>query len=246
MRKPHLFRQRPPGGVVRGTPQRFGRHFTTRLRSADHGLLIEARFVYDWQPLDPPGGVILHGDAVARSMLTDLAAASAAVYPVLLADTAEAAINRELSHEIRTDPRLSVSGLVTLAVSEDTLLAATRRTVAAEHEHVREASRTTRLEALRRLLLDEKLGLVWWIDRYADLQFAAGDPSAKIASVITAFQLATDALRIDVAGNQPDDRTVVRARFEEILAVLDDPQTTRRAADLLEHILRTFAPQTSR
>ncbi|MFG3242155.1 hypothetical protein [Streptomyces sp. NPDC048157] len=246
MRRSLEFRRRAIGEGVRAPSKRFGRHFTTRLRSADHGLLIEARFDYGWKPLTPPGVALLHGDAVARSILTDIAAASAADYPVLLVDAAEAAINRQLSHEICIDPRLSVSGHATLNVTEDTRLAATRRTVAAEHEHVREASLITRLENLRRLVLDQRLGLVWWIDRYADLQFAAGDPGAKMASVIRAFQLATDALCIDTAQNDPDDRTVIRARMEEILALLSDPQTTIRAADLLGHILHTFDPHTSR
>jgi hypothetical protein len=216
--------------------------FSARLSSADHGLFFEAHFRYDWKSVSSQEGLIFHGDAVARTLLREKAAALTADYPVLSADAAESAVNRALSEGIRADPRITVTGHITLAVSEHTLRTATHRAEAAESEYLREASRTARLEMLRAIMLDQGLGLVWWVDRYADLQFAAGDPRAKAESVIAAFRLVTEALRSDTARSQPDENAIIRARVEEILLALSDPQTSKRAADLLETILHTLAP----
>lgn len=140
-----------------------------------------------------------------------------------MADTAETAGNRVLSEEICDDQRLRVTGRVTVVVAEDTLLAARRRSEAAEQHRVEEAAHVSRLEVLRDLLLDGGLGLVWWIDRYADLQFSAGDPKTKTESVIGAFRLVTDALHADTTFSQHDKNALMRARVEELLGAFHNP-----------------------
>ncbi|MFD0032111.1 hypothetical protein ACFVJK_28300 [Streptomyces sp. NPDC127172] len=215
--------------------------FPTRLESADRGLYFSASFTYEWH-LVPDTAPLLHGNAVAQTLLRDVAAPTAERYDVLADDAAQAAINSDLSHEIRTDPRLVVSGHVTLSVTEVMSAAARQRHHAAEQLRTQEALTTAQLEILRERLLDRGLGLVWWVDRYADLQFAAGDPADKAASVVKAFTALTDALRAQRFLALPDERSVIRARVEELLSCLEDPVTGKRAADLLEEIVRTLAP----
>lgn len=109
-----------------------------------------------------------------------------------------------------------------MVVTKDTLLAARRRNEAAERHRVEETAHVARLEVLRDLLLDPGLGLVWWIDRYADLQFSAGDPKSKTESVLGPFRLVTDTLRADSASGRRDVKTL-RARVEELLSTLSGP-----------------------
>lgn len=239
--RPRLFRRRDAGSAGQET-RPFGRTFSAQLPSADHGLYFDVRFAYDWAPEPSPQAPLLHGDAVARSLLTDHATKALCTYPVLMADTAETAVNRVLSEEIRDDERLRVTGRCTVVVGEDTLLAARRRSEAAERHRVEGAAHVARLEVLRDLLLDGGLGLVWWIDRYADLQFSAGDPKAKTESVIGAFQLVTDALHADAALGRHDENALLRARVEELLGAFHDPSTRSRAMDLLETVLDLLAP----
>ncbi|WP_159073448.1 hypothetical protein [Streptomyces sp. RTd22] len=203
------------------------------------------RFAYDWTPEAPQQAPLLHGDAVARSLLTEHAAKALCTYPILMAETAETAVNRRLSEEIRDDERLRVTGRSTVIVEEDTLLAARRRSEAAERHRVEGAAQVARLEVLRDLLLDGGLGLVWWIDRYADLQFSAGDPKAKTESVIGAFRLLTDALHADAAFGRHDENALMRARVEELLNAFHDPSTRSRAMDLLETVLSLLAPESA-
>ncbi|WP_413811282.1 hypothetical protein [Streptomyces sp. OE57] len=162
-----------------------------------------------------------------------------------MADTAETAVNHMLSEEIRDDQRLCVTGGVTVVVTEDTLLAACRRSEAAERHRVEEAAHIARLEVLRDLLLDGGLGLVWWIDRYADLQFSAGDPKSKTESVLGAFRLVSDALHADAAFGQGDENVLMRARIEELLDAFRNPDTRMRAMDLLETVLSLLTPESA-
>ncbi|WP_262698684.1 MULTISPECIES: hypothetical protein [Streptomyces] len=203
------------------------------------------RFYYDWTPMASQQAPLLHGDAVARSLLTDHATKVLCGHPILMADTAETAVNRILSEEIRDDQRLCVAGGVTVVVTEDTLLAACRRNEAAERHRVEKAAHVARLEVLRDLLLDGGLGLVWWIDRYADLQFAAGDPKSKTESVLGAFRLVSDALHADAAFIQGDENALMRARVEELLDAFRNPDTRMRAMDLLETVLSLLAPESA-
>ncbi|MGW2330218.1 hypothetical protein ACWC5C_31300 [Streptomyces sp. NPDC001700] len=240
--RPRLFRRRD-AGPARQETRPFGRTFSAQLPSADHGLYFDVRIAYDWTAESSRQVPLLNGDAVARSLLTDHAGEALRTYPILMADTAETAVNRVLSEEIRDDQRLCVTGRGTVVVTEATLLAARRRSEAAERYRVEEAAHVARLEGLRDLLLDGGLGLVWWIDRYADLQFSAGNPKVKTESVLGAFQLVTDALRADAASGQHDEDALMRARVEELLGAFHDPSTRLRAMDLLESVLNLLAPE---
>lgn len=236
------FRRKRSGGTQRG----WGRtelSFPTVLDSADRGLHFEATCTYSWEPADTDTAPLLYGDAAARTLLRDAAAATAIGHPVLRPADAEAAINAELSDGIRTEPRLVVRGTVTLRVSDEVLTAAHRRVRLTEEQHEKEVVETARLEALRERLLDRGLGLAWWIDRFADVQYVAGDPAARTTSVIQAYRTLADALRAESIDVQADDKSVIRARVEELLAVLEDPTTGKRAANLLEEVIRTLAPE---
>ncbi|MFF1688625.1 MULTISPECIES: hypothetical protein [unclassified Streptomyces] len=224
--------------------QRWGKSaaiFLTRLESADRGLCFEARFTYEWQPVAGTGP-LLHGDAVAQTLMGGAAAAVARGYEIFSLGAAQAAVNASLSREISADPRLLVTGLADLTITEETAAAARGRRQAVEHLRAEEAVTTEQLEILRERLLDHRLGLAWWIHRYADLQFAAGDPAAKAEAVVSAFETLTRAMRADRADALPDGKSMIRARVEELLTALEDPATAQRAADLLEVIIRTLLP----
>ncbi len=124
------------------------------------------------------------------------------------------------------------------------IVAAGRREEAAREQRIAEAAETARLELLRERLLDRRLGPVWWVDRYADLQFATGDPATKTASVLTAFDRLAVALRRDEVRNtegQGVEVAVLRARAGELLAALEDPSTRERAGHLLETVVALFS-----
>ncbi|MGY1435257.1 hypothetical protein [Streptomyces sp. LHW50302] len=217
-----------------------GTRFITRLESANHGLYFEARITYGWQRV-PEQGPLLYGDEVARSLLRDLASRICADYPVLLNREAQDAVNAELGQPICGDPRLEVTGRVRLSVADHTVAIARRRVEAAEQQRLAEAAETARLEILRERLLDQHLGPVWWVDRYADLQFATGDPKQKTKSVLDAYELIADLLRrTDPERRADDEMAALRARASELLATLEDPATRKRAGNLLEAMVATF------
>lgn len=217
-----------------------GTRFVTRLESADHGLYFEARITYSWQRL-PEQGSLLYGDEVARSLLRDLASDICANYPVLLNREAQDAVNAELGQPVCDDPRLKVTGGVRLSVADHTVAIAQRRVEAAEKQRLAAVAETARLELLRERLLDQHLGPVWWVDHYADLQFATGDPKQKTQSVLDAFELITDVLRRTGPKRRGDDEmAALRARASELLATLEDPATRKRAGNLLEAMASTF------
>lgn len=215
--------------------------FPTLLESADRGLCFDARFKYEWNPVAGTGP-LLHGDAVAQTLIGSAAVAVTKRYGIFSVGAAQAAVNSALSREISVDPRLLVTGVAALSITEETAAAARGRRQAVERLQAEEAVTTEQLEILRERLLDHRLGLAWWIDHYADLQFAAGDPAAKAEAVVSAFETLTRALRADRADAVPDEKSMIRARVEELLTTLEDPATGQRAADLLEVIIRTLMP----
>ncbi|WP_189038156.1 hypothetical protein [Streptomyces daqingensis] len=216
--------------------------FPTHLESAESNLNFEAIFTYSWR-CSTDQGALLHGDEVARTLLRDAAAEVTGRYNLLLIKEAQDAVNSRLSEEIDSDPRLVVSGRVQLSASEQMLASAHQRAVAARDLQVSEAAETARLEVLRERLLDKRLGPVWWIDRFADLQFSTGDPASKAESVLQAFHLMVGVIRTEAAQVQTDEISVVRARVNELLSSLEAPETRKRAADLLETVIHTLAPE---
>ncbi|MEU8892306.1 hypothetical protein [Streptomyces sp. NPDC048442] len=236
-----MFRRRKSDGSESRGWGRPGRSFPTRLESADRGLCFDALFTYHWVQDQAPGTTLVHGDAVARSLLRDRAAAVVRDCPLGLPADAEAAVNSVLSAEIRTDPRLVITGSVRLGVAEADLLRVRQREQAAEQLRLAAAVESARLEILRVTLLDRRLGIAWWIDKYADLQFATGDPAAKAASVLEAFHTLETAMRGDAARAEPDEASVIRGYVEQLLATLADPASGKRAIELLETVLRTLS-----
>lgn len=219
--------------------------FPTRLESADRGLHFDARFSYEWRPADE-NVPLLHPDAVAQTLLRDAAAPVCTRHEIFSCGAAQAAVNSVLAHELCVDPRIVVRGRVSLSITEAAASAARQRHQAIEALRTEEAATTMKLEILRDRLLDRGLGLAWWVDRYADLQFAAGDPEGKAQSIVKAFGVVTDALRADRSSALQDERSMIRARTEELLTALEDPVTAQRAAALLEEIVRTLTPASTR
>jgi hypothetical protein len=238
MREPRFGRRRIK---VRSETHGLRRSFCARLPSADHGLFFHARFAYGWEQEPSSSTALLHGDAVARSLLTTRVADALVGYPVLMAETAEDMANRALSTDIRDDARLSVSGHVVVSVPKDTLAVARGRIRAAEVHRIGAAGHVARLEALREILLDRTLGPVWWVDRFADLQFAAGDPKAKTESVLEALRLVTEVLRADGEPARHGENALIKARIEELISAFQDPDTRPRMTGLLESVLGFFA-----
>lgn len=216
----------------------------TRLASADSGLYFDVRITYEWGSF-PEQAPVLHGDEVARSLLYEAAAVRCAKYPAPQAREAQDSVNALLSESVRTDERMVISGRAQVCTTDEYLALARRREVMAHEQRMAEAAETVRLESLRERLVDQRLGPVWWIDRYADLQFATGDPAAKMTSVLTAFDLLAVALRRGDAAYADDDNAVLRARVGELLATLEDPATRKQAANVLETALTVLVSTTS-
>ncbi|MEU3140114.1 hypothetical protein ABZ645_12155 [Nocardiopsis alba] len=231
------FRRRR-GKVNTNEKGELNRKFSISIESADRGLCFEANFNYQWRIREDNEGRVLNPDAVARSLLADAVREKVSAHPVLHTNEAEWAANHQLSKQIITDRRLLVTGQVRLrtlpAVEEE----ARARIAAANHARLQEAAETARLEVLRDRLLTQGLGLVWWIDRYADSQFASGDPGEKTASVVEAFKTLTHALRQDSAQANSDAAALLRARMEELLTVLENPELASILEELIAYLSR--------
>ncbi|MFI7246486.1 hypothetical protein [Streptomyces qinglanensis] len=218
--------------------------YLTRFESADTGLHFEAQISCSWQQVQES---LLYGDEAARSLIREAAAPVCRAYPVLLTAEAQDAVNARLSGGIRDDPRLVVHGEVRLIVAEHTRKQALRRMEVAEAQRLREAAETARLEAVRERLTDRRLGPVAWTERYADLQFATGDPAAKMQSVLAAYDAIAQWLRsTDPESAGPPGGAALRARASELIAVLEDPARQEHAAQLLDAALSVFQPKPDR
>ncbi|WP_143173410.1 hypothetical protein [Nocardiopsis flavescens] len=213
------------------------RKFSILIESADRGLYFEAKFDYEWRIREENQDKILNPDAVARSLLADAVRGKVAAHPVLHTNEAEWAANRQLSKPIVTDERLLITGQVRLWTPPTVAEEARVRTAAANRVRLQEAAETARLDALRDRLFSQDLGLVWWIDRYADSQFTDGDPAEKTASAVRAFKTLTHALRQDSMRENPNDTALLRARMEELITVLENP----KLASILEELIAFLA-----
>ncbi|MFD8482311.1 hypothetical protein [Kitasatospora sp. NPDC059673] len=184
--------------------------------------------------------------ALARSLLRAEAERVSRTFPPLDTVEAEDAVNASLAAPVTTDPRLTISGMVRLGLDAETTEFARQEDLAERRIWLDEQRETARLIALRERLANDALGLTWWIDKYADLQFATGDPEIKAEAVIKAFTAIRAALRREQIELMPNQRDVVSARVDELLTALEDPDTGARAAGLLEqlvHILHSDAHQ---
>ncbi|MFJ8437098.1 hypothetical protein ACIQ9P_37965 [Kitasatospora sp. NPDC094019] len=190
----------------------------------------------------------VHPHALARSLLRVEAERVSRRFPPLETAEAEDAINAKLAAPVVTDPRLTISGVVRLSLDAETTEFARQEELAERRIWLDEQRETARLIALRERLANDALGLTWWIDKYADLQFATGDPEAKAEGVIQAFTAIRAALRREQIELMSNERDLVLARVDELLTALEDPGTGARAAGLLEqlvHILHSDAHQPS-
>jgi len=221
------------GGAGRGG---FPWSFPARFESADPGLYFDAEISYRWSLApDGEGAAPLHPDAVARSLLRNTAKTGVADYPLLDAADAEDAANRRLSEEIR-DGRLTVAGRVRLTVPPEAEHQARDRSAAAARLRTREAAETARIEVMRDRLLSPGMGLLWWLDRHADLSSPDGTLKERLESAIGAFQRLTDELRKETAEADPDEVVRLRARFDDLLSVFEDPEHLWIAEESLEKI----------
>ncbi|MFL1431741.1 MULTISPECIES: hypothetical protein [unclassified Nocardiopsis] len=222
-----MFRSRKPTGPAPGR-RPFDRACAARVDSADPGLYFEASLSYGWtlrEGADP----ILHPDEVARSLLVGAVRTATAGYPVLHVGEARSAANRELSREITTDDRITVSGHVRLGITAETEARARARHFAAERVRLEEAERTVRLQILREQVLSQGLGLVWWLERNGTPQ-GVDSPQRWTRELIESHGELTAALRREQAVTGTEEGALLRARVEEALALVQDPETAGRLA----------------
>lgn len=215
--------------VRAGQPRRFERTCSARVDSADTGLYFDALLLYGWTVADGAEDRILHPDEVARSLLVGAVRAATERYPVLHVQEAEWSANERLSKEITTDDRLSVRGRVRLSIPVATEAQARARFLARERAHLEEAEHTARLEVLRERLAAPGLGLVWWLDRHDSAQ-GTTNPKQWTRELVESYEEMAAALSRDRAAVETDEGALLRARVEEALALVEDPEAAKRFA----------------
>ncbi|ANZ17795.1 hypothetical protein SNOUR_22610 [Streptomyces noursei ATCC 11455] len=215
------------------------RSFSASLESKDRGLHYRAVIRYRWwlNP-DSPAPRPLAPDEMARYLLREELTRVARTYRLLDRAAAADAMNSVLGQELSDhEQRLWVVGHVRIRVPKPTREAALRR--AAEEEVLRSAHarETVELDLLLDRLTDPVLGPVWWVSRYADLQFATGDPKQKVVSVLGAFkelQKTLHAARIDQTSNE---KLLVRRKIEEVFNVIEDKESLSLALQVMNRTL---------
>ncbi|MGW1074245.1 hypothetical protein [Streptomyces sp. NPDC002537] len=215
------------------------RSFSASLESKDHGLHYRAIIRYRWRlNLDSPAPRPLSPDALARHLLREELESVARTYPLLQPAAAEDAMNSVLSQELWDhEKRLRVEGRVRIRVSKPTRGAALQRTkgeMALRSAHARE---TVELDLLLERLTDPALGPVWWVSRYADLQFAAGDPKEKVKSVLCAFKQLQETLHTAKIDQTANEKLLVRRKIEEVFSVVEDEESLSLALQVMNRTL---------
>ncbi|MCC3774738.1 hypothetical protein [Streptomyces sp. UNOB3_S3] len=99
------------------------------------------------------------------------------------------------------------------------------------------ARESVKLELLLDRLTDTALGPVWWVNRYADLQFAAGDPEAKVQSVLGAFAELQKTLHTAKIDQTTDEKLLVRRKIEEVFSVIEDDESLSLALQVMNRTL---------
>lgn len=219
---------------------RFPYRFTSFPESADRGLCFRADIAYRWRLLDG-GGRLLQPDAVARSLLADTVAEAVARFPALSAEGAQTAAQGRLSEEIEDGDRLAVAGEVRLHLDPGVEAEARERASAAQRVRMREAAETARLEEVRNRFLQPDVAMAWWLERFADDVFTAQDPESqaqapehKVRSAIGALRHLASVPRAEAGREDLLVPQGIRARVDELLAVLEDPHQRSAAVVLLE------------
>ncbi|WP_158897286.1 hypothetical protein [Streptomyces hygroscopicus] len=218
-----------------------GWRFTSQLDSLRPGLRFTATITYEFSlGSDMP----YHPHATARSHLREQARRIAIKYRPLDVEDAEDAVNAALSKPLRTDPRMAISAHVSLALDERTVLIARRQEqteldlLTADHEE------SVRLDLLRARMLDPRLGLLWWLDRHAGWLYAPDAPEQRTSAVLAAFRELRAALLRDQGEAPAVQSALVRARVDELLTMLEDPETAGRAAEILEQLVQIIYGKT--
>ncbi|MCI4061489.1 hypothetical protein MRQ36_02410 [Micromonospora sp. R77] len=143
-------------------------------------------------------------------------------YRLFERERAEDAVNVELCRDVcDAEARIRISGSGRISVCRAARRAMRRRSAEEDALHTAFARETVQLRMLQRRLTDPALGLVWWVDRYADLQFAAGDPKAKVISILAAFQTLRETAD-DADDRDAEPRVQIRRAAEEILNGVED------------------------
>jgi hypothetical protein len=208
--------------------------------SADTGLYFDVTLSYGWSLTDQGEGRVLYPDEVARGLLVGALTPVTVAYPVLHVREAEWAANRALSDELDDRGRVRVSGRAHVAISAETEAWARARASARERVRVEQAEEVARLEVLRDTVLAPGLGLLWWFDRHG-VPGGEADPEEWTRRLIRSYHELADALREDRLAAEPDGTVVLRARVEEALAAVKDPEVAERFAYHLEDYLRRVA-----
>nr|BFD92546.1 hypothetical protein KitaXyl93_39060 [Kitasatospora sp. Xyl93] len=218
----------------------FPYRFDARLESSRRALWFAATVEYSFTVVANLAVPPLHPHAVARSLLRRQAQRVSREFLPGDVEAAQDAINAYLSDKLEADPRIAVTARVRLSLEPDIAEEVERQKLAERQRSMEEHLESVRLNILRERLVDEALGLPWWIDRYADLMFMAGDPKVKAEAVITAFRSVQTALRHEHRELIADEKDVVLARVDELLRVLEDPTTAVRAAGVLEQLVHAI------
>lgn len=218
------------------------RSFSTSLESGDRGLYFHAVIRYRWR-LNPESSAPqpLAPTSLVQHLLRERIAGVLCNYRILDKSAAKNAANSLLDRELVDDEhRVIIEGRVQLRIPRPAKSVALMR--AAEETDLRTAyaRETVELELLLDRLTDSSLGPVWWVSRYADLQFASGDADKKIRSTLAAFselQKTLDTARIN---QTKDQRVFLRRKIDEVFSVIEDEQSLSLALQVmnrtLEHI----------
>ncbi|MFI2661776.1 hypothetical protein [Micromonospora carbonacea] len=213
--------------------------FSMYPETLDEGLHYDVRVRYSWRPNpdfrhDPPR----MPDPLARHVVRETVRRVASQYRLFEYRRAEDAVNAELCRDLcDAEARILISGSGRISVSRAARREMRRRSAEEDALHSAFARETVQLRMLQLRLTDPALGLIWWVNRYADLQFAAGDPRAKVTSVIAAFQTLRETLA-DADDRDAEPRVQIRRAVEEIVAGVEDPDTLVLAMEMLHRTLR--------
>ncbi|XUZ24608.1 hypothetical protein ACQVDT_06385 [Streptomyces sp. RMIT01] len=215
------------------------RSFSTFLESKDRGLHYRAVIRYRWRlNLESSAPRPLAPDALARYILREELEGVACAYPLLQPAAAEDAMNSVLSQVLwDNEKRLWVEGRVKIRVSKPVREVALNRAEGEMTLRSAHARETVELDLLLERLMDPALGPVWWVRRYADLQFAAGDPKEKVASVLSAFKQLQETLHTANIDQTAEEKLLVRRKIDEVFSVIEDEESLSLALQVMNRTL---------
>lgn len=217
----------------------YRRSFSARLETKDRGLYYYAIVRYRWRLNSLASAPrLLTPDAFVRHLLAEVLVDLAKNYRLLDDDIAQNAMNATLSREMQDDEhRVCIEGRVQLRIRKSEKIIALQRIkdeAALRTAHARE---TVELDLLLGRLIDPSLGPIWWINKYADLQFSAGDPAEKMQSILTAFVQLRDMLNAAEIDQTTESQLLVRRKIHEVFSAIRDERTLRFALEVMNRTL---------